>query len=78
MSLILVEDRSVSFGDLIISCWDEKSRISILASSNSTLDECLTLGIKAFESEYFKKPLYASLHKVLSLETSQTLGVQLN
>jgi len=77
MSLILIEDRIESFGDLIVSCWDETSRISIFASGNSTLDECFNLGIKAFESEFSKRPVYTSLHKVASIETSQTLGIEI-
>jgi hypothetical protein len=77
MSLILVKDPVASFGDLIVSCWDDTSRISIFASSNSTLDECIALGIQVFESEFSKRPIYTSLHKVLSLETSQTLGIEI-
>ena len=76
MSLIIVDDPLNNLGDIIVSCWDETSRISIFASRNSTLDECMTLGIKAFESEFSKRPAYTSLHRVISMETSQTLGVK--
>jgi hypothetical protein len=77
MSLIHVHDPVASFGDIIVSCWDETSRISIFGSCNSTLGECLNLGIKAFESEFSKRPVYTSLHKVASIETSQILGTEI-
>ena len=75
MSLVLIEDHAVSFGDLIVSCWDETSRISVFTSARFTLDECMSLGIKAFECQHSKKPKYASLHAVQSIDTAQTLGV---
>jgi hypothetical protein len=68
MSPILVEDTVRSFGDLIVSCWDESSRISLLTTSYTTLDETTSLGIKAFEGEYDRRPKHASLYNLILSE----------
>jgi len=78
VSLIIVEDPVESFGNLIVSCWNNSSRISILTSDSSTLDDCLSLAVRAFEGQYGGKPSYASIHKIASLNTSQSLGVSLD
>lgn len=76
MSLILVEDPCTSFGDFIVSCWDESSRISVLSTNCMTLDESVSLGITAFEGQYGRRPKYTSLQKIVSIELSQTMGIQ--
>ena len=78
MTLIQVEDLVESFGNLVISCWDDSSRISVFTLNCSTLGESMSLGIKAFEAQYGRRPKYASLHKINSIESSQTLGVQID
>ena len=77
MTLIQVEDPVESFGNLVISCWDDSSRISVFTLNRSTLGESMSLGIKTFEGQYGRKPKYASLHKINLMESSQTLGVQI-
>ena len=78
MSLILVEDQVDSFGDLIVSCWNDSSRMSLFASNSATLDECSSLAIRAFEGQYGKRPDWVSIHRVEMLVSSQSLGIKLD
>lgn len=78
MSLILVEDPLNKLGDIIVSCWDEFERVSMLLSGNKSLDECLSQVIQSFECRFERKPVSVSVHKIDNLVTSQVMGVNLD
>jgi hypothetical protein len=77
MSLVLVDDAVDTFGDLIASCWDATARCSLFVSGSDSIDESISLISKLFEMKYGRAPAYASLHKINSMSSSQTLGIEL-
>jgi hypothetical protein len=78
MSLIIVEDPLNNLGDIIVSCWDESDRVSMLLSGNKSLDECLSQVVQSFEYRFERRPVSVAVHKIDTLITSQVLGVNLD